>query len=101
MKEKNKRLLQYCNNSITLVTIPKSGTNMLKLLFANYIAVHFEQRVEPITYDQMHTQVFYTGRQIQEIDGPEDLTRPMNILPKYTSYENLIHTHNHRSAKTF
>jgi len=44
--------------SIVLDTIRKSGTNYLRSLIANFLAIHFENRCTRVSYDVMHNELF-------------------------------------------
>lgn len=88
------RLSAKMRRSIVIISIPKSGTNMTKLLLANYLNVFYEGRQDITTYDEMHTEMFYSDVQVKGLD-PSSKPGKGRILQQHTPYRHLVHTHSH------
>jgi hypothetical protein len=88
------RLAMVMWRSIVIISIPKSGTNMTKLLLANYLNLTFEGRSDVTTYDEMHTRMFYSDVQVRGLDRSNKPGKG-RVVQRHTPYRHVVHTHGH------
>lgn len=88
------RLAEKMWRSIVVISIPKSGTNLTKLLLANYLNLYYGGRTDVTTYDEMHEEMFYADAQVKKLDKSSKPGKGQ-ILQRHTPYRHLVHTHGH------
>ncbi|MEZ9553070.1 hypothetical protein AB4256_17685 [Vibrio breoganii] len=87
---KIEKLNVYLNEGILIATIPKSGTNMIKIFLANYLALLNCRDSKYIDYNTMSDNYFYSARELL-LSGKE-VKNKSDCLEQY-GYKTLCHTH--------
>ena len=76
---------------LVLMTIPKSGTNYLRLFLANYLMLYYFGIETNVTYNEMHTEIFPNDWN-NTVNGKGERLPPHPVMAK-TPYSDFIYGH--------
>jgi len=85
--------------ALLLLTIPKSGTNYLRLLICNYLYARYRNADSAVPYTTMHEEVFPNIREDLFSKGRSYVAPSDDHILKHTAFSDFLHTHSIRKLR--
>lgn len=85
--------------ALLLLTIPKSGTNYLRLLICNYLYARYRNAESAVPYTTMHEEVFPNMREDLFSKGQSYVVPGDDHILNHTPYTDFLHTHSIRKFR--